>query len=132
MNKKYILNFHQKATEKPITYTLVKDFDIRINIISAKIEAGEAGTLILEMQGERLEEAIAYVESESVDITCLNDKIIMDRVRCVDCGACVSVCPTGALTIEPDTREVLLSADRCIACGMCVVACPRTAMSLSV
>ena len=132
MSKKYILNFHQQATEKPITYLLVKDFDIKINIISAKIEAGEAGTLILEMHGGRLDEAIAFIKSEGIDIHRMSEEIEMDRDRCVDCGACIAVCPVGALTINRYTAHVELDPDSCVACGMCVKACPRRAITLAV
>ncbi len=131
MSKKYILNFHQKATEKPITYLLVKDYDIKINIISAKIEAGEEGTLILEMNGKRLDEAISFIKSEGIIIKRMSEEIELDRDLCVDCGACTSVCPTGALRINRRTGEVELYPDQCVACGMCVIACPRRAISLT-
>lgn len=132
MSKKYILNFHQKATEKPITYLLVKDFDIKINIISAKIEAGEEGVLVLEMNGKRLDEAIAFIKSEGIAIQRMSEKIELDRNLCVDCGSCTSVCPVGALTINRHTSAVELKPDLCVACGMCVKACPRRAITLGI
>lgn len=130
MSKKYIFRFEQKATEKPITYQLVKDFDMKINIISAKIEAGEAGTLILELNGKRLAEALSFVEDQGINVTRIHDSIHMDQELCVDCGACLSVCPTGALYMNSLTGQVCLEADKCVACGMCLLACPRRAMSL--
>jgi formate hydrogenlyase subunit 6/NADH:ubiquinone oxidoreductase subunit I len=44
---------------------------------------------------------------------------------CVGCGACVNVCPTGALTFadepggEPPLRRITLRYDTCIFCGNC-------------
>lgn len=131
MTKKYILNFHQKASEKPITYRLVRDYGIKINIISAKIDAGEEGRLVLEMNGEQMKEAIEYIKSEGIEITLMREEISLDRDRCVDCGACTSVCPTGALYLDRNTFEVKLKPDQCIACGECVKACPRRAITLT-
>lgn len=130
MTKKYILYFHQKATEKPITYMLVKKYDIRINIISAKIDAGEEGTLVLEMTGDRLDEAIRFIEEEGVEISEMKEEITLDLERCVHCGACTAVCPTGALSMDRESFEVVLRPDQCVACGVCVRACPRKAVTL--
>ncbi|MGI5869438.1 MAG: FAD-binding protein [Kiritimatiellia bacterium] len=47
---------------------------------------------------------------------------------CVGCGACVSACPFGALSMG-DTI-VACNADLCTGCGACVSACPVNALSL--
>lgn len=49
---------------------------------------------------------------------------------CTACGACATVCPTGALRYEEDAEGeavVSLEAAHCIACGKCVPACPEGA-----
>lgn len=47
--KRVVLTFPPELTEKPITYHLVKDFDLAINILRAKITPGEEGKLVLEL-----------------------------------------------------------------------------------
>lgn len=46
--------------------------------------------------------------------------IISDE--CISCGACVSACPTSAIT-EGDSKMVIDSA-ACVDCGACEGVCP--------
>lgn len=50
---------------------------------------------------------------------------------CIDCGACVSVCPVGIHTISKDTQkhEVLRNID-CLGCHKCVEACNAGALTI--
>ncbi len=50
------------------------------------------------------------------------------RARCLGCGACVSVCPAGALTLSQE--GVAINRSLCTACGACAAACPATAMEI--
>lgn len=51
---------------------------------------------------------------------------VVDTDICSECGECVSVCPTSA--ISDDCREV--DASKCIKCCACVKSCPEGARSL--
>ena len=42
---------------------------------------------------------------------------------CNACGACLSVCPTGA--IEMGDGKILYHPDQCVMCDACIHACPR-------
>lgn len=46
---------------------------------------------------------------------------------CVNCGMCVSECPTGAIS-QGDDKHVI-DPDTCIDCGQCVSVCPNNAIS---
>ncbi|MFT3780791.1 MAG: 4Fe-4S dicluster domain-containing protein [Nibricoccus sp.] len=53
----------------------------------------------------------------------------VDAAKCVaGCEACVSVCPTAAITRKPGA-PVALDLGRCIFCTECVTACPSQAIT---
>jgi Ni,Fe-hydrogenase III small subunit/ferredoxin len=53
----------------------------------------------------------------------------VDAAKCVDgCRACVPVCPTRAITRDPD-KPVALDLGRCIFCAACVEVCPQGAIT---
>lgn len=54
--------------------------------------------------------------------------------KCTACGACVQVCPTGAIELadEDSDRVVKFKYEKCISCALCEEACPEDAVSISV
>ncbi|MBN2144401.1 MAG: 4Fe-4S binding protein [Candidatus Aureabacteria bacterium] len=50
----------------------------------------------------------------------------IDRKKCVGCGACVDVCPAGAISIVDD--KAVIDADKCMDCGECMQICPQDAI----
>ncbi|MGE5580674.1 MAG: 4Fe-4S binding protein [Bacillota bacterium] len=51
--------------------------------------------------------------------------------RCVHCGACTSICPSGALSMDAPAWTLVFHPSRCNACRRCVGACPVGAISAS-
>lgn len=49
-------------------------------------------------------------------------EIFFYRDRCIGCGRCVAVCPTGAIAMDP-AKGLTTDASKCTACGRCVDAC---------
>jgi len=45
--------------------------------------------------------------------------------ECINCGVCVSECPTDA--ISEGTERYTVDAEKCIDCGSCESACPVSA-----
>jgi ferredoxin len=54
---------------------------------------------------------------------------VLDQELCTHCSVCTGQCPTGALSVDGDSMELLFSNDDCISCGICIPACPFGALS---
>lgn len=50
---------------------------------------------------------------------------------CTLCLACVTVCPTGALTDNEDAPELSFTENACVQCGLCRTTCPENVISLA-
>ena len=57
-------------------------------------------------------------------------KIVRVSERCSHCGACTAVCPSGALYLDRNTREVGFERGRCVTCELCVRGCPLQAVEV--
>jgi len=132
ISRKIVLHFPPLVTGQPVVYRLAKDFDLMFNIIKASVSPGEEGLLILELSGnqENYDRGIQYLTEVGVKIQSLSQDIVRDEARCTHCGACITVCPTGAFSLEPKTRKVIFDHNKCVVCGLCITACPPRAMKL--
>ena len=126
MTTKVILYFPSDATDKAVTYDLVKRYDLRITILRAEIEARRSGSLLVELTGEEpmVREGVAYLERNGVTVSPVASKIAYDRDRCIDCGNCALACFPQALTIGAPDWRLHFDPERCIACKLCLKSCP--------
>jgi ferredoxin len=49
---------------------------------------------------------------------------------CTLCLACVSACPTGAVSADPDRPMLKFTEDACVQCGLCAATCPEKVITL--
>lgn len=52
----------------------------------------------------------------------------VDSAGCIGCTACVSVCPTKAITMVEG--KAIINPTECIGCGVCATVCPTKAISV--
>lgn len=132
VKKRVVLTFPKETIEEPITYHLIKDYDLMVNILSAKVNLNEEGRLVVEISGqrERLNKGIDYLKSLGVIIQPLAQEVRWDEQRCIHCTACIPLCPSSALTIDRKEMRVSFKTDRCIVCGLCLKACPYQAIEI--
>ncbi len=46
-----VLRFPADTVNEPITYILIKEYDVQVNILNADITHGKEGNLLIEMSG---------------------------------------------------------------------------------
>ena len=126
IKKRYVLNFPPESGDKPLSYHLVKDYDIRINILKAEVYPGKRGSLLLEMEGkkENIQKGVEYLTSQNIVCEPLDKRIHLQEEKCIDCGNCTAVCFAGALTIDKTTWKLDFDKEKCVVCELCITACP--------
>jgi len=130
--KKIVLHFPKRLVDRPIVSRLIKDYDLEFNILKALVTPEEEGLLVLELSGEQAEydKGISYLTETGVKIQSLSQDVLRNEERCTHCGACVTICPSGAFELDPLTRQVAFYNEKCVACGLCIKACPPRAMEV--
>lgn len=134
MNKiKVTMYFPANEITIPVTYHLVKDYNLMINILNADISLNKIGKLVVDLSGEEddINRGLDYVRSLGVDVRIFNKAIIWNEEMCIHCGACTGVCPSGALTMNPADWTLSFNREKCLICGLCVKACPINVMNIT-
>jgi len=72
---------------------------------------------------------------DPVDVVALPERapfgaVEINAAGCTLCLACVSACPTGALSDNPERPTLRFTEDACVQCGLCKATCPEKVISL--
>ncbi|MBI5522645.1 MAG: 4Fe-4S dicluster domain-containing protein [Desulfarculus sp.] len=130
VKKKLVISFPPRLIQEPVTYHLIRDYDLQVNILRATVRPRERGRMVVEIKGEKknLDRAFEYMESVGLQVDPLVQEMRYYPERCVHCTACTAVCPTEALTVDPASRELVFDASHCIICESCIPACSYAAI----
>jgi L-aspartate semialdehyde sulfurtransferase ferredoxin len=131
-SKILMLHFPITEAQKPIVCNLVRNFDLTFNILKATILPRKEGLMVLELSGNRknFNDGVTYLKSQGVQVKRPKNEVKRIKKRCIHCGACTAVCPTGALSIQRPEMTVTFDQSKCSICQMCVPACPPRAMEV--
>ncbi len=132
MKRRITLHFPREAVHQPITYRLAVEFDIAAKILRAQIAPNQSGTMVVELSGDidDLDAAEQWLEGQGLGLNRASGEIAIDPQRCVDCGICTSVCPSGALSCTAPEWRLTFNAQRCLVCEQCIPSCPFEAIAL--
>lgn len=124
-----MLRFDKEISKEPITSQIIIQHKTPINIISARITP-LGGEMLAELDPKNADQIIRAFRDKGVVVD-VNSFIEKDDELCIDCGACVSICPSEALYKTKD-HSIKLDPDNCngVTCGLCLDSCPRRALHL--
>ncbi|MDW8033777.1 MAG: 4Fe-4S binding protein [Nitrososphaerota archaeon] len=131
MKARLELKYSPTHVNKPILSKAILEAKIPINILKASLTASE-GLMTIEMDADKdiVARVIEILRSNGVQVKEIPKYIEIDAEKCIDCGACTGVCPTDALTLDPDNKKLVVKEEKCILCGNCLKECPRNAVIL--
>ncbi|MGD8369256.1 MAG: FAD-dependent oxidoreductase, partial [Desulfobacterales bacterium] len=69
--------------------------------------------------------AVACLSAEGISVGGVVS--VIDERDCTGCGACLAVCPYGAITLHDERRTAEINPALCKGCGACAAACPSEA-----
>jgi ferredoxin len=125
---KLLVNFSRGKGRKPIIAQVVRDTGVLINVERAVIDSSE-GEALIDVPDEQCALVSERMISLGAHVRILEHGISFNEAECVDCGACISVCPREVFSFDPDWK-LRLDEAKCILCGKCIDACPHRALSL--
>ncbi len=128
------LYFPIDMTDKPFITDLVREYGLTVNVLQAEIMPGQPGKSVIDLTGKEadLEKGLTYLSDNGISVHMFTSSIIHNADACVDCGACVAVCSSGALSIKAPDWKLEFDPAECVRCKQCVKACPTRAINVNV
>ena len=127
---KLLINFSKGKGRKPIIAQVVRDTGVLINVERAVIDSSE-GEALIDVPDDQCKLVRDSMAGLGAHVRILDHGIHHNESECVDCGACISICPREVFSFDPDWR-LRCAEDKCILCGKCIEACPHRALTLPV
>src|SRR4030067_1377045 len=90
--KRIVLSYPSHLVDQPVISKLVKDYDLMVNIMRARITPNEEGRLVLELTGKRagMEAGFKYLSEIGVEIQPLAQDVKWHEDRCTHRTDCIS------------------------------------------
>jgi ferredoxin len=124
---KLLVTFSRKEGRKPIIAQVVRDTGVLVNVERALIDSSE-GEALIDIPDESCRIVKDRLTDLGASVRILEEEIILDETECVDCGACISICPQEVFSFDSGFR-LRMDAKKCVLCGRCIEICPHRALS---
>ncbi len=125
--KLLLRRFSTHLHDTPYTAEVILETGAKINIDRANVDAVRAD-LIIDVPKDKVERVAELFREKGIEVKELMKLIAWDETRCVHCGACISVCPTGVFKFD-SSWNICVDDEKCVRCEVCVKACPLGALA---
>jgi len=125
---KLMVTFSRGKGRTPIIAQVVRDTGVLINVERANIDSSE-GEALIEVPDNQCKLVRDSMTELGAKVRILEHGVNVNESECVDCGACISICPREAFSLD-NTWKLRLDEEKCVLCGKCISACPHRALSL--
>ncbi len=102
--------------------------DISFNVLKFSVSSSGV-SLLLDVPEENINLITESLKKNDITVN-KKGRIVIDWEKCIDCGGCISLCPTDALHFDSDDK-LEFSEEKCIGCLICLDSCPRYAIEES-
>lgn len=124
------INISADIVGEPIIAESILETGTSLNISQAHFDSSH-GEIIAEVENSQFRKIKDALNSRGAKITILDNPIIRDEEECVECGACISVCPVKVFSFDEEWN-LQMDTDKCIQCGTCLKMCPHNALILEI
>ncbi|MDD3985989.1 MAG: 4Fe-4S binding protein [Methanobacterium sp.] len=122
------LKFSPKMVNQAVITHLIKKFDVNFNILRADINS-KGGKMLIEISGNDTKKGMEYIKKAGIEVNLVKRVLKKDDKLCIDCGACISLCPVKAIEIDKDWT-VNVKDKECVGCNLCTFSCPTKAIKI--
>lgn len=124
-----LLRFSEDIVSEPITAQTILDEGVAMNILSARVNAKQ-GEILMDVPAKEVDKIVKAFQRKGVKVL-TPKQIQINNELCIECGACISLCPVKVINIESD-NTVNFNVEKCLGrtCGLCIDACPMNAIDL--
>ncbi len=118
------LEFPKEIVTQPVVSDGIRKTGVSINILRARIDETH-GEIIAHVKGkaEKISRFADYLKDQGVIVKELKNSVSVHVDGCIHCGACISMCPVSAISIDED-HEIEFDHQKCISCQVCIPVCP--------
>ncbi|WP_292366688.1 MULTISPECIES: 4Fe-4S binding protein [unclassified Methanoculleus] len=112
---------------EPVIARVVTETGVLVNVEKANIDS-MAGEMLIDIPDKDADLVRQRLEEMGVTVRVMENAVVRDEEECVDCGACISICPQEVFSFDEEWR-LRVKSERCVLCGKCIQACPHGALS---
>ena len=130
MTEKILIKYSAQKAAEPILASVIKETGVLVNILYADMDV-KGGEIMISVDAPEADvrRVLEALSKHGVEFEVVRRAVSIDRDLCVDCGACISLCPTKALTFD-ENHSLKFNEEKCVLCEACIPACPVRAIKL--